>query len=51
MCCRDAGAEGVGQHWLIRLVNAKALMKEGEGNKIRRATDVQTVTGHGCGSE
>ena len=40
MYCRVTGAECVREHWLITLANAKAFMKNGGGNKMRRATGV-----------
>lgn len=48
---QGGGGRGCCRHWLIRLVNAKAFMKEGEGNKTEKATYVHIVTGHGCEAE
>lgn len=45
------GAEGVGEHWLIKLANAKAFTKEGKGQKTGRANYVWIVTHHECGAE
>lgn len=49
MCCRGKGwgPGGVGEHWNIKLSNAKAFMKEGEGDTTGRANYVWTVAGHG----